>query len=192
LTSLLFQIYYFLKLSFPICQVHFAKMLDSQLHFAKSSTPHCQTVNSTLQVIHCQLAKLTSFSGLPPFSHWPLKLLIFCPILYMKAIVVSVCLCGQNFRSQEMRCRNPNLAKCGGEAQHLEKLGIWSPPGLPNVQSSTSRGKTPHTGVFLGSLERSWNVDIENALALAIQTSAAQVMGKRRVGSQTRRLTPDH
>ncbi len=30
-------------------------------------------------------------------------------------------------------CCNPNLAKCGGEAQHLEKLGIWSPPGLPNV-----------------------------------------------------------
>jgi len=29
--------------------------------------------------------------------------------------------------------RNPNLAKCGGEAQHLEKLGTWSPPGLPNV-----------------------------------------------------------
>jgi hypothetical protein len=91
LASLLFQIYYFLKLSFPICQVHFAKMLDSQFHIAKSSTPHClyyvgnstlthsqlhiaksstshcQIVNSTLQVIHCQLAKLTSFSGLPPF-----------------------------------------------------------------------------------------------------------------------------
>jgi len=32
-----------------------------------------------------------------------------------------------------IRCRNLNLAKCGGEAQHLEKLGIWSPPGLPNV-----------------------------------------------------------
>ncbi len=30
-------------------------------------------------------------------------------------------------------CRNPNLAKCEGEAQHLEKLGIWSPRGLPNV-----------------------------------------------------------
>jgi hypothetical protein len=52
-------------------------------------------------------------------------------------------------------CRNPNLAKCGGEAQHLEKLGIWSPPGLPNVQSSTARGKTPRIGVFLVSLERS-------------------------------------
>jgi hypothetical protein len=22
-------------------------------------------------------------------------------------------------------CRNPNLANCGGEAQHLEKLGTW-------------------------------------------------------------------
>jgi hypothetical protein len=89
-------------------------------------------------------------------------------------------------------CRNPSLAKCGGEAQHLEKLGIWSPPGLPNVQSSTARGKTPRIGVLLVSLERSWNVDIENALELAIRTSAAQVMGKRRAGSQTGSLTPDH
>ncbi len=52
-------------------------------------------------------------------------------------------------------CRNPNLAKCGGEAQHLEKLGIWSPLGLPNVQSSTAGPKTPRIGVFLVSLERS-------------------------------------
>jgi hypothetical protein len=48
--------------------------------------------------------------------------------------------------------RNPNLAKCGGEAQHLERVGIWSPPGLLNVQSSTTRGKTPRIGVFLVSL----------------------------------------
>jgi hypothetical protein len=52
-------------------------------------------------------------------------------------------------------CRNPTLAKCGGEAQHLERVGIWSPPGLPNVESSTARGKTPRIGVFLVSLERS-------------------------------------
>ncbi len=32
-----------------------------------------------------------------------------------------------------MYCRNPTLAKCGGEAQHLEKVRIWSPLGLPNV-----------------------------------------------------------
>jgi len=36
-------------------------------------------------------------------------------------------------RFEECQCRNPNLAKCGGEAQHLEELGIWSPSGLPNV-----------------------------------------------------------
>ncbi len=36
-------------------------------------------------------------------------------------------------KSNHPLCRNPNLAKCGGEAQHLEKLGIWSPPGLPKV-----------------------------------------------------------
>jgi hypothetical protein len=36
--------------------------------------------------------------------------------------------------------------------------------------------------VFLVSLERSWSVHIENGLALAIWTSAAQVMGKRRPG----------
>ncbi len=37
------------------------------------------------------------------------------------------------FHTMHMYCRNPNLAKCGGEAQHLEKLGIWNPPGLSNV-----------------------------------------------------------
>ncbi len=52
-------------------------------------------------------------------------------------------------------CRNPTLAKCGGEAQHLEKVRIWSPPGLPNVQSSTASPKTPCIEVFLVSLERS-------------------------------------
>jgi hypothetical protein len=52
-------------------------------------------------------------------------------------------------------CRNPTLAKCGGEAQHLEKVRIWSPPGLSNVQSSTARPKTPRIEVFLVSLERS-------------------------------------
>jgi hypothetical protein len=41
-----------------------------------------------------------------------------------KFLVMSFGLCN---------CRNPTLAKCGGEAQHLERVGIWSPPGLPNV-----------------------------------------------------------
>jgi hypothetical protein len=33
----------------------------------------------------------------------------------------------------DLTCRNPTLAKCRGETQHLEKLEIWSPLGLPNV-----------------------------------------------------------
>jgi hypothetical protein len=56
---------------------------------------------------------------------------------------------------EESICRNPTLAKCGGEAQHLGKVRIWSPPGLPNVQSSTARPKTPRIEAFLVSLERS-------------------------------------
>jgi exonuclease III len=36
-------------------------------------------------------------------------------------------------KSSDHSCRNPTLAKCGGEAQHLEKVRIWSPSGLPNV-----------------------------------------------------------
>jgi hypothetical protein len=79
-----------------------------------------------------------------------------------------------------------------GWSPTLPKLGIWSPLGLPNVQSSTARPKTPRIEVFLVSLERSWSVDIENGLALAIWTSVTQVMGKRRAGSQTSSLTPDH
>jgi hypothetical protein len=55
----------------------------------------------------------------------------------------------------DLVCCNPTLAKCGGEAQHLEKLEVGSLLGLPNVQSSTARGKTPRIGVFLVSLERS-------------------------------------
>jgi len=89
-------------------------------------------------------------------------------------------------------CHNLTLAKCGGEAQHLEKVRTWTPLGLPNVQSSTARPKTPRIGIFLVSLERSWSVDIENGLALAIWTIVAQVIGKRRAGSQTGSLTPDH
>jgi len=38
--------------------------------------------------------------------------------------------------------------------------------------------------VFLVSLKRSWSVDVQNALALVIWTSTAQVMGKRRARSQ--------
>jgi hypothetical protein len=40
------------------------------------------------------------------------------------------------------------------------KVGTWSPSGFPKIQSSSWRAKTPHIGVFLVSLERSWSVDV--------------------------------
>jgi hypothetical protein len=74
----------------------------------------------------------------------------------------------------------------------LPKLGTWSPPGLPKIQSLIAGVKTPCIGVFLISLEKYQSVDVQNDLAWVIWTSAAQVMGKRRAKSQTGSLTPDH
>jgi len=82
-------------------------------------------------------------------------------------------------------------AKCEDET-HSQKVGTWSPPGLPKTQSLIAAVKTPRIGVFFIPLERSWSVDVQNGLAWAIWTYANQVMGKRRAGSQTGSLTPDH
>ncbi len=38
-------------------------------------------------------------------------------------------------------CRNPNLAKCGGEAQHLEKLGTC-------LELDSRTQNTSHWGVL--------------------------------------------
>jgi hypothetical protein len=74
----------------------------------------------------------------------------------------------------------------------LPKVGTWSPSGLRQLQSSITEVKTHGLEVFFILLERPWSVDVENGLAWTIQTSIAQVMVKRRVGSQTVNLTPDH
>jgi hypothetical protein len=74
----------------------------------------------------------------------------------------------------------------------LPKVGTWSPPGLPKFQSSIAGVKTPCLDVFFIPLERSSSVDVENGLAWAIQTSAAQVMVERKAGSQIGNLTPNH
>jgi hypothetical protein len=65
----------------------------------------------------------------------------------------------------------------------LPKLGLGSPPGLPKLQSSIARVKTPRIEVFFISLESYQNLNVENGLAWAIWTSIAQVMAKRRVGN---------
>jgi len=74
----------------------------------------------------------------------------------------------------------------------LPKLGLGSPPGLPKLQSSIAGVKTPHIGVFFISLESYRSVNVENGLAWAIWIYVAQVMAKRRDGSQINNLTLDH
>jgi hypothetical protein len=74
----------------------------------------------------------------------------------------------------------------------LPKVGTWSPSGLPQFQSSTIEGKTSCLEVFFIPLERPWSLDVENGLAWAIWTSVAQVMVKRKVGSQIGNLTLNH
>ncbi len=74
----------------------------------------------------------------------------------------------------------------------LPKVGTSSPMGLPRLQSSIAEVKTPCLEVFFILLKSSQSLDVENDLAWAIQTFAAQVMAKRRVGSQIGNLTPDH
>jgi hypothetical protein len=62
----------------------------------------------------------------------------------------------------------------------LPKVGTWGLPGLLQLQSSIVEVKTPCLEVFFIPLERPWSVDVENGLAWAIRTFAAQVMVERR------------
>jgi len=69
------------------------------------------------------------------------------------------------------------------------KVGDWESSGTPEcLEFDSIDQNTLHWGV-LGVIGK---VDVQNDLALVIWTSAPQVMGKRRVGSQTGSLTPDH
>jgi hypothetical protein len=74
----------------------------------------------------------------------------------------------------------------------LPKLGLGSPSRLPKIPSLIARVKAPCIGMFLISLEIYQNVDVRNGLAWAIWTSATHVMAKKRAGSQTDNLTPNH
>jgi len=72
------------------------------------------------------------------------------------------------------------------------KWGFGSPSGLPKLQSSVPGVKTLRIRVFFISLESYQNVNVENNLAWAIWTYAAQVMPNKRVKSQTGSFTPNH
>jgi hypothetical protein len=72
------------------------------------------------------------------------------------------------------------------------RWGFRSPLRLSKFQSSIAGVKTPCIEAFFKSLESYRSVDIENGLTWAIWTSIAQVMMKRKVGSWTVSLIPDH
>jgi hypothetical protein len=74
----------------------------------------------------------------------------------------------------------------------LPKLGLGSPLRFPNLQSSIARVKSPRIKMCFILLKSYQSVDVENGFAWAIWTSLAQVMAKRRAGSQTGSLIPDH
>jgi len=74
----------------------------------------------------------------------------------------------------------------------FSKWGLESPSGLPKLQSSIARVKTPRIGVFFISLESYPSVNVENGFALAIWAFLAHVMAKRRAKSQISSLTPNH
>jgi len=62
----------------------------------------------------------------------------------------------------------------------LPKLGLGTPLGFLKFQSSIVRVKTPCIGVFFISLKSYQSVDVENGLAWATWTFAAQVMVKKK------------
>jgi hypothetical protein len=89
-------------------------------------------------------------------------------------------------------CRNPNLAKCGGEAQHLEKLGDLESSGTPECLELDSKGQnTLHWGV-LGVIGKVLNLRYQKCPRIDNSDIFSPSMGKRKAGSQTDSLTPDH
>jgi len=74
----------------------------------------------------------------------------------------------------------------------LPKWRLGNPPGLLKLQSLIAKVKTPRIGVLFISLKNYQSVNVENGLTLAIWTSTAHVMTKRRVENQIDNLTPNH
>jgi hypothetical protein len=85
----------------------------------------------------------------------------------------------------------PLLEECEDDTHTLE-MGTWESSGTPKTLEFDCRGQNTSPWGVLHAIESYWSVDVENCLAWATWTSATQVMAKRRAGSQTGNLTPDH
>jgi hypothetical protein len=79
----------------------------------------------------------------------------------------------KNYDNPKYYVLQPHFWKSVKMTLTFPKWGLWSPPGLPKLQSSILGVKTPCLETFLMSLESYWSVDVENGLAWAIWTFAA-------------------
>jgi hypothetical protein len=85
----------------------------------------------------------------------------------------------------------PLLEECEDDT-HTPEMGTWKSSETLETSELDYRGENTSLELFIISLENYQSVDVKNGLTWAIWTSAAQVMAKRRAGSQTNNLTPNH
>ncbi len=94
-------------------------------------------------------------------------------------------------KKHDKDCHNPTLRECEDET-HTPEMGTWESSRTPKISEFDCRVKTPCIRCFFISLKSYRNVDVKNGFACAIWTFVAQVMAKRKVGSQIGNLIPDH
>jgi len=83
----------------------------------------------------------------------------------------------------------------GNEPSHFQvssHFGSWSPDGLPYFQIAIVGVKTHWIEEFFISLEKSWNLVVQNGLAWPIWVIKTQVMAQKNVENQIANLTPNH
>jgi hypothetical protein len=73
----------------------------------------------------------------------------------------------------------PLLEECEDDTHTLE-MGTWESFETPKISEFDYMGQNTSLEVFFISLESYQSVDVENGLAWAIWTSAAQVMAKKK------------
>jgi hypothetical protein len=117
---------------------------------------------------------------------------MFSKLFWIITYFIRRATCVYPFRCMYKDCRNPTLGLSVRMQLTFPKVRKWSPSGVLNTQKTIWGVKSLHLGAFFISMESYWSVDDQDGLAWAIWTSTAQVMGKRRAGSQIVSLTPDH
>ncbi len=135
-----------------------------------------------------------------------LEVFVMLPITFVKTLVELefVIEIGTQFLSSVEHVKGTNTKPIEKIIDQLVATPLWPSVGVkPNTWKSWRFGVLRDSRMFRARQQgpkhlalrcswchwkRSWNVDIENGL----RTFAAQVMGKRRAGSQTSSLTPDH